>query len=270
MTKENGTLMTTREVADLLGVRTQTILNWASNGVITPFKSANNYMYFSRKNVYALFKKLNNLKEAEAKLDEYAELVKVKLIEKERAFKTLCKEIKGCDIYAFRRYAKLISAIAHRLVDIGEVPLTEQENIVLSRILAFEPINTLGDELGISDTRVHQIIKKLHLKLARLSSGNNKYDLLEGENDLLRNKLIALTTPETVAKPKSVYSIPIYKCGFSVRTLNVLWRLGVENIGDLSNLTQAFLLSQRGFGRVCLNEVCDILDKNFNITLTKK
>lgn len=262
--------MSTKEVADLLGVPTQTIWNWVNNGVLKAFKSARNYMFFSRKYINTFVSKLEDLNEMETALDAHTKLVRDKIKEKELAFNALCNEIKGCNPYSFKRYAKLISSIAYRLVDIGEVPLTENEQRLLETLLSFGSTQDLAKELNLSQARIDQMVKSLHLKLARLDANNDKYSLLKAENARLRRLLIEATTNSKLkTNDDEVLAMPIKKFGFSVRTYNALARIGVETIGDLTMLSKKYLLSTRGMGKKSFGEIISKLGE-FNITLGKE
>ena len=270
MAKISGKLMSTKEVADLLGVPTQTIWNWVNNGVLKAFKSARNYMFFSRKYINTFVSKLEDLNEMETALDVHTKLVRDKIKEKELAFNALCNEIKGCNPYSFKRYAKIMSSIAHRLVDVGEVPLTANEHKLLDTLLSFGDTQKLAKELNLTQSRIGQMTNSLHLKLARLDAGNDKYSLLKAENARLRRLLIEATTN---SKPKTdndeVLATPIKKFGFTVRTSNALARLGVKTVGDLTMLSERNLHTAKGIGKVGLNEIRVKL-RDFNIFLDKK
>lgn len=269
MAKVSGKLMNTKEVADLLGVSTQTILNWVNSGVLKAFRSAHNYMFFSRRSINAMLSKLEDLDAMEHTLEQHSKLVRKKIADKEEAFSALCNEIKGCNIYAFKRYAKVISAIAHRLVDIGEVPLTDNEHRLLETILSFGNTHDLAIELDVTQSRIDQMIKNIHLKMARISEGRDKYSLLQAENARLRKQLIEATTHKGAQATDDILAIPTNKLGFSVRTDNALARIGVETIGDLTMLDEKYLLTARGLGKKSLDEIRNKL-KEFNITLEKK
>ena len=262
--------MNTKEVANLLGVSTQTILNWVNNGVLKAFRSAHNYMFFSRRSINALVSKLDNLHEMESALEYHSKLVRDKIVEKESVFNALCKEINGYNVYAFKRYAKMISTIAHRLVDIGEVPLTNNEQRLLETLLSFGSTQDLAKELNLSQARIDQMVKSLHLKLARLDANNDKYSLLKAENARLRRLLIEATTNSKLkTNNDEVLAMPIKKFGFSVRTYNALARIGVETIGDLTMLSKKYLLSTRGMGKKSFGEIINRLNE-FNITLRRE
>ena len=61
MTKVSGKLISTREVADLLGVTSQTILNWVKGGILKPFKGGEHSMFFSRQYINSFIKELEEL-----------------------------------------------------------------------------------------------------------------------------------------------------------------------------------------------------------------
>lgn len=265
MTKVSGKLINTREVADLLGVTTQTILNWVKNGVLKPFKSANNAMYFSRKYINEFCAEIDDIFLQEAIVDNYKEQLRIASKERDERLKLLKKEIEWRDSYAFNRYVKTISAAAQRLVDIGELPISENEEKVLQRLLSLEPLDTLCDEVGVTYARINQIVKSLYVKLARINSASTKYDKLKEENIRLKKQLIELTTNKSTRNEDILFS-PVSKCNFSVRTTHVLNRMGIETIGDLVMTTERTLLSQKGFGATCLKEVQRELNK-YNLEL---
>ena len=269
MTKVSGKLINTREVADLLGVTTQTILNWVKNGVLKPFKSANNTIYFSRKYINAFVDKIEDLSGLDKALEQYKNEVRQAIKERDEKLKLLRKEIVWSDAYSFNRYVKTICAASKRLADIGEVTLTDNEERVLQKLLSLEPLSDLCEEMEVTYSRVNQIVKKLYVKLARVNLRSTAYDKLKEENARLRKQLLEATTHNEEIKNADVLAIPISKCNLSVRTDNVLSRIEVETIGDLAMLSEKDLLKNRNFGSKSLREVKLLLSK-YNLELNRR
>lgn len=268
MTKVSGKLINTREVADLLGVTTQTILNWVKNGVLKPFKSANNTMYFSRKYINAFIDEIEDLSGLDNALEQYKSEIRHAIKERDEKLNLLRKEIAWRNTYAFNRYAKVISSVAERLVDIGELRLSENEKKVLYALLSLEPMDVLAKELHLSYARIGQIMTRLYAKLSHVDAQRTRYDRLKKENEELRLRLLQVTTEKETNANGCILSKPIDKCDFSVRTENVFRRIDVRTLGDLAMLSERYLLSCRGFGTLCLKEVKKKL-KEYNITLNK-
>ena len=268
-TKVSGKLINTREVADLLGVTTQTILNWVKNGVLKPFKSANNTMYFSRKYINTFIDEIEDLSGLDNALEQYKSEIRHAIKERDEKLKLLRKEIAWCDGYALNRYVKTISSVSKRLVDIGEISLTDNEERVLQKLLSLEPLTDLCEEMGVTYTRINQIVKKLYVKLARVNLRSTAYDKLKEENARLRKQLLEATTHNEDISNADILGTPISKCNLSVRTDNVLSRIGIENIGDLAMWSEKDLLKNRNFGAKSLREVKLLLSK-YNLELNRK
>jgi DNA-directed RNA polymerase subunit alpha len=81
----------------------------------------------------------------------------------------------------------------------------------------------------------------------------------------------AIPQPAALTRPPSARSgaeaMPLGDVELSARSRKALDRLGVESVGELSQLTEEKLLGCKNFGETSLNEVKQVL-RRFGLTLS--
>ena len=100
-------------------------------------------------------------------------------------------------------------------------------------------------------------------------------EAIEEENKLLNKatrmyigKEITREKLEKLAVSASIYDVRLEELDLSVRSYNCLKRRGINNLGELSEMTYEELSLVRNIGRKSLEEVLDKL-KEFKIELKK-
>ena len=96
---------------------------------------------------------------------------------------------------------------------------------------------------------------------------NVELEKLKRENEYLKKKLEKYKNIETenpiedfLNENIEILIKPLESFNLSVRTLNCLKNENVENIGDLIQLSEQFLLKSRNFGAKSLNELLELLN----------
>ena len=76
-----------------------------------------------------------------------------------------------------------------------------------------------------------------------------------------------IDTPVEESKEEQLETVFIEELELSVRAYNCLRRANVHTLADLMQYSSAELLEFKNFGQKSADEVCDCLQKKFNLTL---
>ena len=172
--------------------------------------------------------------------------------------------------------------------------LTERVQLILN--LYYKDKKTLveiGKIIGVTGTRIKQILEKTILMLARsryicyiflgkddiLKANTLKDEYIELlemyiiKNNEIRRRLRKLDTVKTVdeyVKEANVFDQSIDNLGLNVRVWNILRNAGILSIGDLVDYTRSELESIKSLGRKGIIEIIEQLAVVYGLSLKKE
>jgi hypothetical protein len=154
--------------------------------------------------------------------------------------------------------------------------LTEREHgVLIKRFRETMTLKEIGVFYGVTPERIRQIQAKALRKMRRprysnlfkgvslseLIEKNKKYNELQYEYDVLRRAVDKNNSMSAITR-----QIKISEVDFEVRTYNCLARAGLENLGDIADLTYNELISIRNVGKKSYDDVVKVLSQ-YNLKL---
>jgi DNA-directed RNA polymerase subunit alpha len=167
--------------------------------------------------------------------------------------------------------------------------LSEMEALIVEKKwLENKKLAEIGEEVGLSDSRVGQIynkiVKRLKHKMLIIAETCKKYKevteekiKLKEEVRLLTKKIKKFNLEELkISNPSfyavftdPVYNSPVRQMDLSARTMHCLLGGDVNTLGEIMDYTSKDLLSFRGMGKKSIAELENYLKEHFNLELKK-
>ena len=136
-------------------------------------------------------------------------------------------------------------------------------------------LKEIGVFYGVTPERIRQIqakaLRKMRhprysnlfkgVSLSELIEKNKKYNELQYEYDVLRRAVDKNNSMSAITR-----QIKISEVDFEARTYNCLARAGLENLGDIADLTYNELISIRNLGKKSYGDVVKVLSQ-YNLKL---
>lgn len=280
-------LLTIPQVAEKLGVTTETVKNYIRKGVLRT-RSVGGWTMIDRKSYVKLVDDLNDLAEMEKNLKQ----LKEELIAERKSRAELLSAAKETnDILGIVRRSDISCHLIHMIVrSMGNDILTEREACMMCRFLECADARQIAKEYDLTPERTREIINKgirkfwkltsyadivaennalkeernnLHAALAHLTDANKELKIQCGhwDEDTAAILLEYPFTEEDKEKCEFLFR-EIKDFDFSTRTLNGLLRGNIENVGDMVRLTGRELLKLRNFGKKGLREIEDFVEEH--------
>lgn len=280
-------LMKLREASELLGVTSQTLINWANSDFITIIQKNNSF--------YALTDEIKKLTKDKVDVSgAMKEMVEMRdsYVKEKQDYARWRKEIRdshqtGRLQYAY--YQKFISTGLYQTVlglleAIGKI--TGRDRDIATCLLMGRTVQEAGECFGLTgstiQTTAHRIAKVAgdvseFAKMPRTIREQQEHlqDLKEAikyfkkENEELKEKLQCQTEDKPFV-PESEEEEIVHMCdllstklediGVSVRIINCAKAADIETLGDLIQLNRADILKWRHFGKKSIAELDDILE----------
>ena len=269
-----GKKVSRTEAAKILGCHVQTVANYAASGLIDEISRTTaggkvNFFY-DEDQLKELVPDLTGLSTLREKIFEEKAILEAELKalqEKRDAVKEERLILSG-DLYRADSYRKLIGstwAFAFRAYpDLDR----DRYHLLVDAIVEGKTVNEMASILAVSPERVRQLLTKMGNHIAQRTGVEDILERYQKENWELEAKVKVLTAQiEAVgansAEVVSAATIPLKRCGLSVRTYNVLHSvLGFSTLGEVATLTTDQLRLTRNLGRKSYNEVLEVLHKN--------
>lgn len=269
-----------KEAAELLGgVTTETVKNLLKRGTLKGHQEGTTW-YVRKDSVEGLAEGFPSLK---AQLDEIEGLKADIYMEKEQ----LAGQKKELNLQRRNRADDI--ALLHTLFDdsdrvamprealietIGKVLGAGRTTEIVQRYLrAGCSINNM-DDFGLTYERRRQLIQKgLNRFVQRLESYGAlteqrdkliwEVDMLRKEKENLQKQLRQIQPSVRIGEePPLILSAKINECGFSARTKNGLWAMGIRNVREMLTFSTEQLAKCRNFGAKSIQEVLDFCERN--------
>jgi len=143
-----------------------------------------------------------------------------------------------------------------------------EKSITLSRYKDMKAFSTIGNELGISSSQANQIGE---LALRKMRHSKRKGYLMDVAEQLRQEKLVEeakknehlqrITDIRERRKGITLESVCIEELDLNVRSYNVLKRLGINTLADLSKLTVSDLKGIRNIGVMQCKHIVSTCEK---------
>jgi DNA-binding transcriptional MerR regulator len=274
--REDGKLMSRREVSELFGVTSQTIANYASRGILKEV-TANKHHFLTRESVERVLEDMRiddsmqkEIADLHQKLEEEKALTKQRLREAE----------KGNTIISLLGSKGGRDAVATVIRSMGYRHLSK--SIVNSAIAFLEGwnIEKARGEFGVNSmqsmrVRLYRVLKTMK-SLPSYSDLEQDIDLLIEERDGLKyyiNQLKAerAQLAEQLGKKLKVEGDPcmarlrlygrgVEELNIQIKYIRALYAYGIEKVGDLVKLSCYDLLRAKGLGRTGIQRVEEALE----------
>lgn len=276
-------IISRKEAAKLLDVNDQTITNWVNKGILIGHK-VDGYLKVDKSSIDRYFDSLKDI----ALMGEHIRQMQESLSAKERELKAslddacCAQELIGVGIpkYIFTPILEAVLGVA------GEDVLTYREHIILVRLIEGKPLDVLGQEFGISRTRVIQVVSRSLRKFFRMKSFSElrqENRILVKENESCHKVISSLQKSkreleESLSLTSAVLSdyddssghesgyisellgTDICHFNLTTRSLNCLKAADIDTLGDLVSHDKSDLMRFRNFGKKSLSELQSIIE----------
>ena len=276
-------LITRNEAAQLLDVTPQTISNWVEKGILIGHY-VDRQLVIDRSTIEKYFDTLSEVGFMEKRIS--AAKRDLQFVENE-----LMTNLKDT-----RSAVHLLGdgVPAHFLIEIfesiieasGNDVLKEREKVILTKLIEGNSPEYIGDEYGLTRSRIMQIASHAVRKLACVKTFSelrkeNKQLIFDNANfqtviQAFQNRIKELERVNNITSaPVSEYDYLLGDKGghftalmntkvidlkITVRSLNCLKAADIETLGDLVRCNKNDLLKHRNFGKKSLTELHDLLD----------
>lgn len=276
-------LITRNEAAQLLDVTPQTISNWVEKGILIGHY-VDRQLVIDRSTIEKYFDTLSEVRFMEKRIS--AAKRDLQFVENE-----LMTNLKDT-----RSAVHLLGdgVPAHFLIEIfesiieasGNDVLKEREKVILTKLIEGNSPEYIGDEYGLTRSRIMQIASHAVRKLACVKTFSelrkeNKQLIFDNANfqtviQAFQNRIKELERVNNITSaPVSEYDYLLGDKGghftalmntkvidlkITVRSLNCLKAADIETLGDLVRCNKNDLLKHRNFGKKSLTELHDLLD----------
>ena len=276
-------LITRNEAAQLLDVTPQTISNWVEKGMLIGHY-VDRQLVIDRSTIEKYFDTLSEVGFMEKRIS--AAKRDLQFVENE-----LTTNLKDT-----RSAVHLLGdgVPAHFLIEIfesiieasGNDVLKEREKVILTKLIEGNSPEYIGDEYGLTRSRIMQIASHAVRKLACVKTFSelrkeNKQLIFDNANfqtviQAFQNRIKELECVNNITSaPVSEYDYLLGDKGghftalmntkvidlkITVRSLNCLKAADIETLGDLVRCNKNDLLKHRNFGKKSLTELHDLLD----------
>lgn len=276
-------LITRNEAAQLLDVTPQTISNWVEKGILIGHY-VDRQLVIDRSTIEKYFDTLSEVGFMEKRIS--AAKRDLQFVENE-----LMTNLKDT-----RSAVHLLGdgVPAHFLIEIfesiieasGNDVLKEREKVILTKLIEGNNPEYIGDEYGLTRSRIMQIASHAVRKLACVKTFSelrkeNKQLIFDNTNfqtvvQAFQNRIKELERVNNITSaPVSEYDYLLGDKGghftalmntkvidlkITVRSLNCLKAADIETLGDLVRCNKNDLLKYRNFGKKSLTELHDLLD----------
>lgn len=274
--REDGKLMSRREVSELFGVTQQTIANYASKSILKEVTDSKHH-FLTRESVERV---LEDMRMDDSMRKEIADLHKELEEEKASAKQRLREAEKSNTIISLLGSKGGRDAVVAVIRSMGYRHLSE--SIVSSAIAFLEGLNIekARGEFGVNSmqsmrVRLYRVLKTLK-SLPSYSDLEQDIDLLIEERDGLKyyiNQLKAerAQLAEQVGKNTKVETDPdmaklrlygrgVEELNLRTKDIRILYLHGIEKVGDLVKLSCYDLLRTKGLGRTGIYRVEEALE----------
>ena len=252
-----------REAADLIGVSTQTVSNYAERGMLTTDRTTK-YPRYIRKEVLALrdnpkIKETEEIKKIITAYKDELESVKAFYREKVKEKRAMVLSSSG----NWERYKDLINAT---IGTIASKTLSERERRIIGHLLDGRNYEEIGNAYDLTRERVRVIVIKAIRKMKEFpdlvkenESLKERIEALEENNANLRNIIDNMPARKTDGddpnEEKYPYCLNISKLGLSTRCYNGLRSIDILTVRDIVNTPKREIQQIRNFGRKSFSEV---------------
>ena len=254
-------LISRQEAAKLLGCTTQTIANWIEKGAIKGH-TIDKYVFVDRQAIESLFDTAADVARMEETLKERKKELKAELKNHDEAVIDLRNE-KSLNVQG-----KALRALIDNSVLMAKDTLHDYEAIVVAGALQGKTLTEIAGELKLTGERVRQILAKAMPKLlskldySEWREENNtlrkKSEELQKEVDYLRQMVSELGVCRKIEG--TPLALDISKFGFSVRLVNILHKLGCNNLADLLKLDFSSLTHYHKLSRGTMQKIEQVLE----------
>ena len=288
-----GKLISVQDAAKRLGVCDQTLKNWAKDGTIQlkGMGKGSRKFWVDEDVIAAISDNAADVERAKEDINRMHE----ELHAEERALRHAIREAKhgirlvGMGHHGLRT-TEFFKSFTWAMSFIGVI--NEREKKVIDLILTGMSLEDIGDQFGITNSRVLQVFLHACRKCGR--HGNLKRYVVEAEN--AKNELgklrldyeglkAAMKKYEMQNEPQDrlgmlrekygddfieeyrkldnmceKFSLALVEQNLSVRALNIIKCADIETIGDLVRYNKSDMLKFRNFGRKTLTELDDLLE----------
>ena len=254
-------LISRQEAAKLLGCTTQTIANWIEKGAIKGH-TIDKYVFVDRQAIESLFDTAADVARMEETLKERKKELKAELKNHDEAVIDLRNE-KSLNVQE-----KALRALIDNSLLMAKDTLHDYEAIVVAGALQGKTLTEIAGELKLTGERVRQILAKAMPKLmskldySEWREENNelrkKSEELQKEVDSLRQRVSELGVCRKIEG--TPLALDISKFGFSVRLVNILHKLGCNNLADLLKLDFSSLTHYHKLSRSTVQKIEQVLE----------
>lgn len=284
---KNKRFLTIPQVADQLGVTSETVKNYIRKGVLRS-RNIGDWVMVDRKSLEALYDDLSHLEKMKESLRHYAEELSSEVAERE---KNLLEARKDNDLLAGIRHSQISSRLFQAMARaIGPSLISDGEMETLRMYLEQCGFSSyrVAKETGQSSESVRYTVKKAIDNIGYLEPyaevmAENKR--LRDENMMLTSMLETITsfkywelkrmyeegdlefddsgldiTQEEIKLCELLYT-SIMDCDFSVRLINALKSHDISTLADIVNYEKHDLRRIRNLGRKSMMELEDFLEE---------
>ena len=256
-------LLTRREAAELLGVSTQTVTNYANRGAIT-MVVRNKMQYFLREEIEIL-RELPESKEINDILSEI-KAYKQELDAIDAEYQEKVKERKAFIRSSMRTWDKFCDLVKMNIDIVSSKMLSEREKYIIDDILRGKTYSEIADRFNLTSERIRMIVIKSIKKMEQfpdivneLKTRDEEIENLKKEisslQDVINNMPVSVKDTENTDKDQYPFTLHIGQLGLSVRCLNCLRALDISTVRDIVNKPRIEFLKLRNFGKKSMMEL---------------
>ena len=264
---KNKRLLTSTEVAELLGVKRQTVINWLGKGVLTSH-TAGHQKLIDRESIEKLFDSLQDLDAMERRIEQARQDILNEQDLLDRKFSDVRKASVMMEQNLIPRLSKEILLM---IIEVSKSILSKEEYEALKMAANSKNLDFIAESLDYTRTGIIVLLTRAIEKL----NGHDAFTKLLKEHEMLKleNQQLSLRLkasqhrdrpytahPEaSVETLRSLATRRIDEFHLTIRTKNALKKNGIKTIGELVTLREVELMDLHAIGKYTLDEVNQLL-----------
>lgn len=256
--------MTRNEASAFLGVDAQTITNWVKRGLLGGYNDKESKRFWvNAEDAKRYSEKYRILSTSEEYLDKAIRNAQEKEAEIDEEVRKIEEELIGIRLSPHGKLGEQMASLFIATTD--SVGVSKK---VTAMFLGGKKIADIADATILTRERVRQIIVKgLRLfeeKIGELNALRQDVPLLKNEIVKLKVKMVMQMGNHNEGFDEElpfIFERRLIDCNLSVRALNCLKANDVDTIGDLVQLSKGDLMNTRNFGKKCMMELDNLIQK---------
>ena len=250
------TFIPASEAAEMVGVSAQTIRNLCKAGTIR-YQLRSQLFYICKEDVEQYMQSITEVHEIEQSIATYKDTLKKVKGELERESANLQEKL--ITLKMFPENATYIMDFLYGSLKYFGEKLEPQEMQILESLLHGGNLSEISNQLSLSRERTRQVLERaIHKTYHFQSDLESKDQIIQKQEQIineLQDQLAKSGCDVTPYKQMSLLETRVENIAFSVRTMNLLYTLEIETIGDLVKCRRDDLLKYRNFGKKSLAEI---------------